>query len=207
ADIFERNRPDVVLQLLELDDDVGRDDVGTGREQLPELDEGRAELVEHLPQAPAAVRGHLRAVAADPRKEVGQAMALEEVAEAVLDRDLGDLGESADVARGRTGRHAAQSDTGLSRGVPSGSSDGSPAAAASAACRQSRTISLRTSSPASSYPARFRGRWSSSIGSPKTRAQESRFLGDQPNVSRPSGTTGARSCIEIIRPPGWIGPG
>src|SRR6185369_4117166 len=109
ADIIERNRPDVVLQLLELDDDVRRDDVGTGREQLPELDEGRAELVQHLPQAPAAIRGHLGTVAADPGKEVGQSVALEEVAEAVLDRDLRDLGESADVARGRTARHAAQS--------------------------------------------------------------------------------------------------
>ena len=41
------------------------------------------------------------------------------------------------------GRAMRQSDTGSLRGVPSGSSGGSPAAAASAACRQSRTISVR----------------------------------------------------------------
>src|SRR6266567_4483499 len=103
-DVGERNRPDVVLQLLELDHDVGRDDVRASREQLAELDEGRPQLVQHLPQPPPAVRGRVgAAVPADPREEVGQPVALEEVAEAVLDRDLRDLGEAADVARGRTG--------------------------------------------------------------------------------------------------------
>src|SRR4051795_6619181 len=42
-------------------------------------------------------------VGACPREEVGQAVALEEVAEAVPDGDLGDLGESPDVAGGRAG--------------------------------------------------------------------------------------------------------
>ena len=54
-DLRERNRPDVVLELPQLDDDVGRDDVRARREKLAELDEGRAELLQHLTQAAAAV--------------------------------------------------------------------------------------------------------------------------------------------------------
>ena len=42
-------RRDVVLEAAELGDDVRRQDVRTHREELAELDEGRAELVEHLP--------------------------------------------------------------------------------------------------------------------------------------------------------------
>ena len=54
-DLLERERADVVLEPLELRDDVGRDDVGTGREELAELDERRPELVEHLAQVLAAL--------------------------------------------------------------------------------------------------------------------------------------------------------
>src|SRR5439155_14880610 len=106
-----RERRDVVLELAQLEDDVGRNDVGAGREQLPELDEGRAELVEHLPQVLAA----LRALALDwenlraPGQQVGQAVALEEVPEPVLDRDLGDLRDPSQVPRRgalRARRHA-----------------------------------------------------------------------------------------------------
>ena len=57
-DVRERERAHVVLQAAQLGDDVGRDDVRPRREQLPELDERRAELVEHLAQVPAA-RGAL----------------------------------------------------------------------------------------------------------------------------------------------------
>ena len=56
ANLLERDRRGVVLEPAELGDDVGRDDVRPRREQLPELHEGRAELVEHHPQPPAAVR-------------------------------------------------------------------------------------------------------------------------------------------------------
>src|SRR6266480_1389870 len=124
-DVGERDRPHVVLKLLQLEHDVGRNDVGTGREQLAELDEGRAELVEHLPQTAAPIRGRLDAtVPADPRDEIGQAVALEEVAESMLDRDLRDLGEAADVARGRTG-HAVS----LTRARYAASRPAAPAAA------------------------------------------------------------------------------
>ncbi len=41
-----------------------------------------------------------------PRDEIRQAVALEEVAEAVLDGDLGDLGHAPEVARGRLGHPA-----------------------------------------------------------------------------------------------------
>ena len=57
ADLLERDRRRVVLQAAELGDDVRRDDVGPGREELAELHEGRAELVEH----------HAQALARDPR--------------------------------------------------------------------------------------------------------------------------------------------
>ena len=55
AHLLERERRDVVLELPQLDDDVRRDDVRPRREELPELHEGRAELVEHLAEPPPAV--------------------------------------------------------------------------------------------------------------------------------------------------------
>ena len=57
AGLLERKRSDLVLQPAELDHDVGRDDVGSGRQQLAELDKGGAELVEHLPQSTPALGG------------------------------------------------------------------------------------------------------------------------------------------------------
>ena len=53
-DIGERERPDVVLEASQLADDVGRHDVRPRREQLAELHERRAELVEHVAQVPPA---------------------------------------------------------------------------------------------------------------------------------------------------------
>ncbi len=49
--LLEGERRDLVLERLQLEDDVRRDDVRPRREELAELDEGRAELVEHLAQA------------------------------------------------------------------------------------------------------------------------------------------------------------
>jgi hypothetical protein len=114
-DVRERERPDIVLELAELGDDVGRDDVRARRQQLPELDEGRAELVEHLPQVLTALRDG--AVLRDEhlltqRQQVGQAVGLEEVAEAVANRDLRDLRDPADVATLRAGGHRCQCCTG-----------------------------------------------------------------------------------------------
>ena len=54
-DVGERKRADLVLELSQLDDDVRRDDVGPRGEQLPELHERRAELVEHLAQVLASL--------------------------------------------------------------------------------------------------------------------------------------------------------
>ena len=96
ADLLERDRRDVVLELAQLGDDVRWHQVGAGREQLAELDERRPELVEHLPQPPPAFGdGHVRRRAAP----------VEHVAEAVTPRDAGDLGETADRALARS-RHA-----------------------------------------------------------------------------------------------------
>ena len=91
-DVGERERPDVVLQPAQLGDDVRRDDVGPGREQLAELDEGRPELVEHLAQMAAAARR--RSTASVPRRRSSMSEA-----EAVPDGDLGDLAEPPDVRR------------------------------------------------------------------------------------------------------------
>src|SRR5207248_1069626 len=52
--LLERERPHVVLECAELDDDVWRYDVGSRREELPELHERRSELVEALAQMLAA---------------------------------------------------------------------------------------------------------------------------------------------------------
>src|SRR4051812_42811395 len=106
-DVLVWDRADVVLELLQLEHDVGRDDVGTRREQLAELDEGRPELVEHLAQVPAAFRRVRRrgVELGVARQQVGQAVGLEEVAEAVPDRDLGDLGDPAQIPPAGRARH------------------------------------------------------------------------------------------------------
>ena len=57
----------VVLQATQLDDDVGRHDVRPRREQLPELHERRAELVEHLTEMLAARRADARLRLGEPR--------------------------------------------------------------------------------------------------------------------------------------------
>jgi hypothetical protein len=105
--LLERERSHVVLQPPQLDHDVGRYDVGSRREELPELHERRPELVEHLTQMLAA-RGRggalvgrhvgealLRRAA---RQEVAQLVRLEEVAEAVANHDLRDLRQASDAA-------------------------------------------------------------------------------------------------------------
>ena len=71
-DVLERERADVVLQPAQLGDDVRRDDVGPGREQLAELDERRPELVEHLAQVPRASGRRGGRAAASARQQVGQ---------------------------------------------------------------------------------------------------------------------------------------
>src|SRR5690606_31853806 len=83
ADAVERLGPGVVLQPAQFLEDVRRDEVGPGGEELPELDVRGPELVEHRPQAPAAAE-----VAA---ALAGRLLAPEDVAEAVSRRDLGDL--------------------------------------------------------------------------------------------------------------------
>ena len=100
-DVGVRYGPHVVLELLELDEDVRGHDVGARREQLAELDERRPELVEHLAQVASALRAlavpHRRELLV-PGQEVGQPVALEEVAEPVPDRDLRDLAQAAEIA-------------------------------------------------------------------------------------------------------------
>ena len=109
AHLRERERRHVVLEAAELGDDVRGDDIRPRREQLAELDERRTELVEHLAQVPSTLGAGsglgARLDPRGPRQHVGELVPLEEVAEAVPDRDLGDLGETADLARAGTRRH------------------------------------------------------------------------------------------------------
>ncbi len=100
-DLLVRKRRHVVLEAPELGDDVRRQDVRPHREQLAELDERRAELVEHLPQVAAALGGRLAEDLAVLADEVGELVAAEEVAEAVTDGDLGDLGDASQASRRR----------------------------------------------------------------------------------------------------------
>ena len=103
-DVLVRERPHVVLQGLQLEHDVGRDDVGPRREQLAELDEGRAELVQHLAEVLAALGGRaLRRETLLSGQQVGQPVGLEEVAEPVLDRHLGDFRHAPEIAGRRAG--------------------------------------------------------------------------------------------------------
>src|SRR5206468_2108775 len=100
-DLVVREGTHVVLEAAELGDDVRGQDVGAHREQLAELDEGRTELVEQLAEVlPALRRRALEKFRPVPaaRDQVGQLVALEEVAEAVPDGDLGDLRQPAEVA-------------------------------------------------------------------------------------------------------------
>ena len=99
-DVLVRERPHVVLEAAQLGDDVGRQHVRPHRQELPELDERRAELVEHFPQVLAALgrRALDERGAATAGQEVGQPVPFEEVAEAVPDGDLGDLRQASEVA-------------------------------------------------------------------------------------------------------------
>ena len=55
-DVAEREGTDIVLEPTQLGDDVRREDIGTRREELPELHERGAELVQHLAEVLAALR-------------------------------------------------------------------------------------------------------------------------------------------------------
>ena len=106
-DLFERERPHVVLERAKLRDDVRRDDVGPGREQLPELHEGRAELLEHLAEVNATLGrcfGFDRR-ALPPRQQVGQPVLVEEVPEPVADGDLRNLRQAPQIPLSRLRRH------------------------------------------------------------------------------------------------------
>ena len=62
-DLGLRERRHVVLQLRELGDVLGRQEVGPGREHLPELGERRAELLERHAQPASAIGGRAVIVA------------------------------------------------------------------------------------------------------------------------------------------------
>ena len=53
-DLCLRQRSDLLLERRELLDDLGREEVGAGGEDLAELGEGRPELFERVPQAARA---------------------------------------------------------------------------------------------------------------------------------------------------------
>ena len=144
--LLERERAHVVLERSQLDDDVRRDDVGPRREQLPELDEGRAELVEQLAQMLAARRARslgLRGrgdarLGGAPGQEVGELVRLEEVPEAVPHHDLRDLREASEAAGCRLG-HGVK--CGMRRGV--GARAASGGSLAERAERESRRARAR----------------------------------------------------------------
>ena len=120
---LERHRRHVVLELLQLDDHVRRQDVGARRGDLPELDERRAEVLEHQPHAhaPARTRG-ARGRRGSPRSDaISSALPLlrpaggceslplrgrpsptpaHDLAEAVAHEHRGDVAKPADVTRG-----------------------------------------------------------------------------------------------------------
>jgi hypothetical protein len=101
-DLVEGERADLILELSQLAEDAGREQVGPGGEDLAELDEGGAELGEGGDQALAGVgaadggAGEVGAGVVDlqlaAQLELG-----EEPAEAVTDEDAGDLAEAGDV--------------------------------------------------------------------------------------------------------------
>ena len=98
-----------VLQAAQLLEDVRRHHVGTGRQELAELDERRPQLVEHLPHpaTPAAAR---------PRGLPVLLAAPEGVAEPVASRHVGDLADARKVLPPLSSRHASQGISGAGRG-------------------------------------------------------------------------------------------
>ena len=91
-DVGVRERPHVVLELAQLRDDLGRDDVGPRREELAELHERRPELVERLPQVTAERR---QVLVVDHGRSSKRAP-LEHEPEAVPRRHLRDLAQPSD---------------------------------------------------------------------------------------------------------------
>ena len=97
---FGRERRHLVLQLAQLDQDVLRHYVRPCREQLPELDEGRPEFLEHLAHMLAARLDLAGLHLADVRQQLAGRMPLEEVSEAVARGRLDDVAQPIDVPDG-----------------------------------------------------------------------------------------------------------
>ena len=118
-DLAGGERADVVLERAELEDDVRRHDVGTGRQHLAELHEGGPELVEHGAQTLATRRaragGHL--LLREPPGLQVDAAPLEQEAEAVLRRDLRNLRQASQLPYRRP-RHAGQCTAGCGPDEP-----------------------------------------------------------------------------------------
>jgi len=82
-DLLLAERRDVVLQLRELDDELRRDQVGTGRQDLTQLAEGGTELLECLTHSPGLASSPDGALVVRPAEELLQS---------VLGEDGGDRG-------------------------------------------------------------------------------------------------------------------
>jgi hypothetical protein len=89
------------LEPSQLRDDVGRKHVGPHRQELPELHERRTELVEQLAEVASPLGGSVGYDLSVVTDEIGQPVPVEEVAEAVPDGDLGDLGDAPQATRRR----------------------------------------------------------------------------------------------------------
>ena len=99
---FKRERRYPVLKLHQFHDDVRGDDIRSGAQELPELDEGGPEFVQHLPYVPAALSWRRRTLPLPPAgSQTEQPVPLEEIPETVSDRDLGDLAHPLEVADAR----------------------------------------------------------------------------------------------------------
>jgi hypothetical protein len=99
ADVFERGRGHVVLQLLELHDDLLGDQVRPGGHDLPELDEAGPEVLQHQPDALAQLGGVV-AVLGGAGQEGPEPRALHHFAEAVARQDGHDLTQALEVTDG-----------------------------------------------------------------------------------------------------------
>ena len=100
-DLLLAERWDIVLELRQLDDELRRDQVGTGREDLPELAEGRAQLLERLTQP-------LRL--ADSTDRAFVVGASEELLQPMLGEDRGDRGSTCHEVRLCLGLDGARTD-------------------------------------------------------------------------------------------------
>src|SRR5690606_34492778 len=91
----------IVLQMLQLREDIPGNDIGPGAQDLSQLDEGGAQLLQGLPQTNAAAAGALSPFhgqySPPEREHVMEVQLLDKITKAMAQKDLHDLAIAAQL--------------------------------------------------------------------------------------------------------------